>query len=258
MANKINYSKDYYETLGVSRQASAEELKKAYRKVALQYHPDRNPGDKVAEEKFKEAAEAYDILSKPERRRLYDIGPINGFNAGASSSGDFGDPFADINIDDLMREIFNGNFSSGFHHNKKGRSSKSTSGASRSKKGTKGETKTGFASRLMNSFKSAAASAAATLKTPPKINLNSLFGNKSRPTSKRKKMTEKDLYDLAVKKEFQRHAKEVKGIHSPHEKDYARCYHNHMLERLRAQYKHNIGEGRYDRVLITMCTVPNP
>ena len=57
--------RDYYEVLGVSRDASAEDIKKAYRKMALKYHPDRNPGDAAAEEKFKEAAEAYDVLSNP-------------------------------------------------------------------------------------------------------------------------------------------------------------------------------------------------
>ncbi len=64
--------KDYYEVLGVSRQASAEEIKKAYRQAALKYHPDRNPGNKEAEEKFKEAAEAYSILIDPEKRAIYD------------------------------------------------------------------------------------------------------------------------------------------------------------------------------------------
>ncbi len=58
--------RDYYEVLGVGKNATPDELKKAYRKLALQYHPDRNPGDKEAEEKFKEAAEAYDVLSNPE------------------------------------------------------------------------------------------------------------------------------------------------------------------------------------------------
>ena len=61
--------RDYYEVLGVAKNAEAAEIKKAYRKLALQYHPDRNPGDKEAEEKFKEAAEAYDVLSKEEKRR---------------------------------------------------------------------------------------------------------------------------------------------------------------------------------------------
>lgn len=64
--------KDYYEVLGVSRQASAEEIKKAYRQAALKYHPDRNPGNKEAEEKFKEAAEAYSVLIDPEKRAIYD------------------------------------------------------------------------------------------------------------------------------------------------------------------------------------------
>jgi len=60
---------DYYKILGVSKGASASEIKKAYRKMAIKYHPDKNPGDKAAEEKFKEAAEAYDVLSNPEKNQ---------------------------------------------------------------------------------------------------------------------------------------------------------------------------------------------
>ena len=68
MANK----RDYYEVLEVAKTATSEEIKKAYRKKAIQYHPDKNPGNKEAEEKFKEAAEAYDVLSDPKKRQIYD------------------------------------------------------------------------------------------------------------------------------------------------------------------------------------------
>lgn len=83
--------RDYYEVLGVPKDASADVLKKAYRKLAMKYHPDKNPGDKAAEEKFKEAAEAYDVLSNPDKRARYDQFGHAGMNGGAAGqSGGFG------------------------------------------------------------------------------------------------------------------------------------------------------------------------
>ena len=70
--------RDYYEVLGVDKKASEDEIKKAYRKIAIKYHPDRNPGDKEAEEKFKEAAEAYDVLHDEQKRKQYDQFGFNG------------------------------------------------------------------------------------------------------------------------------------------------------------------------------------
>ena len=95
--------RDYYEVLGVSKEASESDIKKAYRKIALQYHPDRNTGDKTAEEKFKEAAEAYEVLSNSEKRQQYDQfghdglrGGAGGFSGGMSMEdifSQFGDVF---------------------------------------------------------------------------------------------------------------------------------------------------------------------
>lgn len=98
--------RDYYEVLGVSKNADATEIKKAYRKLALKYHPDKNPGDKEAEEKFKEAAEAYDVLSNEDKRRKYDQFGHAGVGAGA---GGFG---GGMSMDDIFThfgDIF-GNF----------------------------------------------------------------------------------------------------------------------------------------------------
>ena len=101
--------RDYYEVLGVNRNASPEEIKRAYRKVALKYHPDKNPGDKAAEEKFKEASNAYDVLSDPEKRKIYDVrGHAGVHNAGFQGYTNFEDIFT--NFGDIFgREVF-GNF----------------------------------------------------------------------------------------------------------------------------------------------------
>src|SRR5574344_480279 len=99
--------RDYYEVLGVSKSATSDEIKKAYRKLAIKYHPDKNPGDKAAEEKFKEAAEAYDVLRDGEKRAQYDRfghaafegpqgGPGGGFQGGFSSYDDIFSRFSDI------------------------------------------------------------------------------------------------------------------------------------------------------------------
>jgi len=89
---------DYYKTLGVGKGASDEEIKKSYRKLARQYHPDRNPGDKKAEEKFKEISQAHDVLSDPEKRKAYDRGqgPLGGFTSGNFDPSAFGGGFSDI------------------------------------------------------------------------------------------------------------------------------------------------------------------
>jgi molecular chaperone DnaJ len=111
MANK----RDYYEVLGVGKSASADEIKKAYRKVAMQFHPDRNPGDKEAEEKFKEAAEAYEVLSDADKKAKYDryghqaFAPgSGGFSGGNGNMDDIFSQFGDIFGEDVFGSFFGG------------------------------------------------------------------------------------------------------------------------------------------------------
>ena len=119
--------KEYYNLLGVERGADVNSIKKAYRKLAMQYHPDRNKDDKEAEEKFKEISEAYAILSDPQKRRQYDQygqAGMRGGSGGFSGSGGFGgftDPF------DIFREVFGGGFGDIF----------GTAGSSRSRSSVK-------------------------------------------------------------------------------------------------------------------------
>ena len=99
--------RDYYEVLGVDKKASEDEIKKAYRKIAIKYHPDRNPGSKEAEEKFKEAAEAYDVLHDPQKRQQYDQ---FGFDAGKMGGfgGGFGGDFSMDDIFSMFGDVFGG------------------------------------------------------------------------------------------------------------------------------------------------------
>lgn len=90
--------RDYYEILGVGRNATVEEVKKAYRKLAIKFHPDKNPGDEAAEEKFKEAAEAYDVLGNPEKRQRYDQFGHQGVNSSGGFSGN-------MSMDDIFSQF---------------------------------------------------------------------------------------------------------------------------------------------------------
>src|SRR5437763_12584807 len=113
-------ARDYYETLGVKRDASEDEIKKAYRKLARQHHPDRNPGDKQAEAKFKEVQEAYDVLTDKQKRSQYDrfgrVGPDGGFGGGPRGGQTFhwggpGGGFQEMDAEqaeDLFGQIFGG------------------------------------------------------------------------------------------------------------------------------------------------------
>ncbi|MCD8265396.1 MAG: molecular chaperone DnaJ [Tannerellaceae bacterium] len=117
--------RDYYEVLGVERNASADEIKKAYRKKAIQFHPDKNPGDTEAEEKFKEAAEAYDVLSDQQKRQRYDQFGHAGVG-GASQGGGFGGGMSMEDIFSQFGDIFGGHFGgfggfSGFGGSSRGR-----------------------------------------------------------------------------------------------------------------------------------------
>ena len=112
--------RDYYETLGVSKSADSKQIKKAYRKLALKYHPDKNPNDKQAEEKFKEAAEAYDVLSNSEKKQRYD--QFGHAGMGGAAGGGFGG--GGMNMDDIFSQfgdIFGGGGFGGFGGGGRGR-----------------------------------------------------------------------------------------------------------------------------------------
>src|SRR5512137_687680 len=105
----MSTKRDYYEVLGVDRNVSAEDLKKAYRKLAIKYHPDKNPGDHTAEDKFKELGQAYEALSDPDKRAAYDRYGHAAFSGGmGGGGGGFHDPM------DLFSQVFGGAFGGGF------------------------------------------------------------------------------------------------------------------------------------------------
>jgi molecular chaperone DnaJ len=127
MSNK----RDFYEILGVSKSSTAEEIKKAYRKVAMQFHPDRNPGDKAAEEKFKEAAEAYEVLNDTDKRAQYDRFGHQAFGAGRGGGGFQG---GGMNMDDIFSQfgdIFGDEGFGSFFGNRGGGGGRSRSNGSR-------------------------------------------------------------------------------------------------------------------------------
>lgn len=94
--------RDFYDILGVTKSASADEIKKAYRKMAIKYHPDKNPGDKAAEEKFKEAAEAYEVLSNPEKKQRYDQFGHAGMGGAGGGGGHYG---GSMNMEDIFSQF---------------------------------------------------------------------------------------------------------------------------------------------------------
>ncbi len=126
--------RDYYDVLGVSRTGSPEDFKKAYRKLAVQFHPDKNPGDKKAEEKFKELSEAYEVLSDPQKRQMYDQfghagmqGGPGGFGGGAGGFEGFG---GGATINDIFGDIFGDLFGAGGQQGRgRGRRSSGRTGA---------------------------------------------------------------------------------------------------------------------------------
>src|SRR4051812_11120761 len=118
--------RDYYEVLGVVRSANTEDLKKAYRKLALQFHPDKNPGDKSSEEKFKEVSEAYEVLSDSKKRQMYDqFGHAAAQGNAGGGFGGFGGFGGDAtNFQDLFSDVFGDIFGGGQSRGGRGRDRK--------------------------------------------------------------------------------------------------------------------------------------
>ena len=111
--------RDYYDVLGVSKSSSADQIKSAYRKLAVKYHPDKNEGDKVAEEKFKEASEAYHVLSNSERKQNYDNFGHAAFENGGGGRGGFGNFDFSSHFSDIFEDFFGEGFGGGGRRNRK-------------------------------------------------------------------------------------------------------------------------------------------
>ncbi|MBE0645291.1 MAG: molecular chaperone DnaJ [Bacteroidetes bacterium] len=157
--------RDYYEVLGVMRDAGADEIKSSYRKLAMQYHPDRNPGNSEAEEKFKEAAEAYEILSHTEKRQRYDRYGHDGLRG----SGEQG--FSDINdIFSHFSDIFGGGFGGGIFEEVFG------GGRGRSRRGSRGTAGADLKIQLPLTLEEIAAGVEKTLKVKRHITCESCTG----------------------------------------------------------------------------------
>ncbi|MCU0609536.1 MAG: molecular chaperone DnaJ [Chitinispirillaceae bacterium] len=172
---------DFYEVLGVSKSADEEELKKAYRKLAMKYHPDKNPGDKSAEEKFREATEAYEILKDPQRRSQYDqFGHAAFQNGGGAGQGGFGGGFGGFDISDALRAFMNdfggdSNFSDLFGFGGGGRSRRS---------GGQGQQGSDLQIRLPLTLEEIASGAKKTIKIKHKTRCTTCSGSGSRSGKK--------------------------------------------------------------------------
>ena len=159
--------RDYYEVLGVNKNSSQDEIKKAYRKVAMQYHPDRNPGDKSSEEKFKEAAEAYEVLNDTDKKSQYDRFGHNAFGSGRGGSASGG---AGMNMDDIFSQfgdIFGDDaFGSFFGGNRRSSGGRST--------GTRGSN---LRVKLKMNFAEIAKGANKTIKVKKYVSCNTCLGS---------------------------------------------------------------------------------